>query len=564
MYAPNLRLLLEPEGSPLHDVLVWFNSDEHGLSRRYPIEFSPAACREFAVFYDEWDAELEKIDFDGLSVPGRVDYHLLRQRIANGRLHREQERKRYEESKVWLPFAEAVIEIEERRLAIEPIDPEAAAGKLNDACKATMAVAERLAKPGENADLDPAAGAVVLACARKLKAQLENWYKERNGYDPLISWWAEKPYRELTDTLDSYIKALETDIVGGKEGEIPPVANKPLGRDFIVNALRNEAIAYSPEELIEIAEKELAWCEAQMESVAEEQGYPANRAAAIEHIKKMHVQPGEQPYQGKALADEAIAFLDANGLVSIPEHARRVWRQTMIPPETQMSYPFLWGGETMGMSFSHSSMTHTQKLSSMRSNNIPFLRATVHHELIPGHHLQMYKQERCNIHRRGFGTPFCGEGWPLYWELLLFEKGFPKTPADRLGFLFWRLHRCARVMVVLGFHIGRYTIQDCLDLVIDRVGHELEGGTSQVSWLTAGGASPLYGAAYMLGGLQLMGLRRELVDGGRMTEPEFHDAVLAANSMPIELLRALLTDTPLARDYEPAWRGLASYSGTTD
>ena len=34
MYAPNLRLLLEPEGSPLHDVLVWFNSDEHGLSRR--------------------------------------------------------------------------------------------------------------------------------------------------------------------------------------------------------------------------------------------------------------------------------------------------------------------------------------------------------------------------------------------------------------------------------------------------------------------------------------------------------------------------------------------------
>ena len=58
----------------------------------------------------------------------------------------------------------------------------------------------------------------------------------------------------------------------------------------------------------------------------------------------------------------------------------------------------------------------------------------------------------------------------------------------------------------------------------------------------------------MLGGLQLMGLRRELVDTGTMSEREFHDAVLAANSMPIELLRALLTNTPLERDHEPAWR----------
>ena len=553
MYAPNLKTLIDPESSPMHDVLVWFHADEQGLSRRYPIVFSPAACQAFAIFYDEWGAELDAIAFDDLSVAGRVDFHLLKQRISKGRRWRNQEQRRYEESKAWLPFAEAVIELEERRLAIEPVDPETAAGHLNDACKATKTVLETLMASGKNAGLDPAAANAVVGCAGTLKAQIENWFKERNGYDPLVSWWVENPYRELIDTLDAYVKVLKTEVLGEKEGSIPPIASAPLGRAFIVSALRDEAIAYSPEALIDIAEQELTWCEAEADRAAAELGYSENRAGAIEHIKTLHVQPGEQPYQGRALAEEAVAFLDDNGLISIPEHARRIWRQTMIPPETQASYPFLWGGETMGMSFAHSAMSHTQKLSSMRSNNIPFLRATVHHELIPGHHLQMYKQARCNVHRHGYGTAFCGEGWPLYWELLLFEMGFPKTPADRLGFLFWRLHRCARVMVVLGFHIGRYTISDCLDLVIGRVGHELEGGTSQVRWLTGGGPEPLYGAAYMLGGLQLRALRRELVDGGVMTERAFHDAVLEANSMPIELLRALLTRTPPARDDKPAW-----------
>ena len=550
MYAPNLKSLIKPEGSPLHDVLVWYNSDEHSLSRRYPIGFSPAAVEAFALFYDEWDAELETLDFDGLSVAGRVDYHLLKQRISKGRRHRLQQAAHYETATPWLPFSEVVIELEEGRLAIEPVDAEAAAGKLDHACKATRSLLETLT----TADLDSATGAVVLSFAQTLTAQLENWYKERNGYDPLISWWAESPYTELTDALAAYCKVLTETIVGERVGEIPPIANQPMGRQAIVDALHDEAIAYSPEELIDIAEKQLVWCEKEMERVCGELGFPGDRDAAIEHIKQMHVAPGEQPAMGKTLADEAIAFLDDNGLVTIPDHARHVWRQTMIPPETQKTYPFLWGGETMGMSFSHNSMTHTQKLSSMRSNNIPFLSATVHHELIPGHHLQMYKQERCNLHRRGYGTPFCGEGWPLYWEILLFEKGFPDTPAKQLGFLFWRMHRCARVLVVLGFHIGRYSVEECLDLVIRRVGHELEGGSSQVRWLTGGGSAALYGAAYMLGGLQLMQLRRELVDTGVMAEREFHDAVLDANSMPIELLRALLTRTPLAKDYEPNWR----------
>ena len=91
----------------------------------------------------------------------------------------------------------------------------------------------------------------------------------------------------------------------------------------------------------------------------------------------------------------------------------------------------------------------------------------------------------------------------------------------------------------------------------------------------------------MIGGLQLRALHRELVGGAtggaaadgaaaggadsgantgrvnpatgaRWTEREFHNAVLAQNSMPVKLIRAALLSGPgtpeLTRDGPPVWR----------
>jgi len=59
---------------------------------------------------------------------------------------------------------------------------------------------------------------------------------------------------------------------------------------------------------------------------------------------------------------------------------------------------------------------------------------------------------------------------------------------------------------------------------------------------------------YMIGGLQIMALRKEMVDNGRMTVKQFHDAFLQQNSMPIEMLRNILTNQPLKEAYETNWR----------
>jgi hypothetical protein len=58
----------------------------------------------------------------------------------------------------------------------------------------------------------------------------------------------------------------------------------------------------------------------------------------------------------------------------------------------------------------------------------------------------------------------------------------------------------------------------------------------------------------MLGGLQILALRRELVDSGKMTERAFHDSILKENRIPIAMVRASLTGQKLTPDYKPDWR----------
>jgi hypothetical protein len=86
-----------------------------------------------------------------------------------------------------------------------------------------------------------------------------------------------------------------------------------------------------------------------------------------------------------------------------------------------------------------------------------------------------------------------------------------------------------------------------------RVDHERDNTSAEVRRSLAGRDGPLYLAAYTLGGLQIRALRRELVDGGKMTERAFHDAILGQNRMPIALVRASLAGQPPAREFRAVW-----------
>jgi uncharacterized protein (DUF885 family) len=135
--------------------------------------------------------------------------------------------------------------------------------------------------------------------------------------------------------------------------------------------------------------------------------------------------------------------------------------------------------------------------------------------------------------------------------MLFYDIGFPTTPEQKVGMLFWRMHRCARVMFSLKFHMGQMTAQQCVDFLVDRIGHERANAEGEVRRSFAGLYSTLYQAAYLVGGLQLRALHKELVDSGKMSDLEFNDAVLHEGTMPIEMVRVALTRPHLSANYDP-------------
>jgi len=106
---------------------------------------------------------------------------------------------------------------------------------------------------------------------------------------------------------------------------------------------------------------------------------------------------------------------------------------------------------------------------SMRGNTPHSNFGTLQHELVPGHHMQSFLTQRFNPHRGELDrTPFWGEGWALHWEFVLLKTDFPRNDADRIGMLLWRLHRAARIVFSLNYHLDRWSPQEAIDFLVDR------------------------------------------------------------------------------------------------
>jgi uncharacterized protein (DUF885 family) len=541
--------MLAPQrpSADLGALIEQYQADRNALERAYNVPFATRRKDRLEKFYSGWEQTLASLDFAALSRDGRVDYLLLKNQIRHDRDSLVRRSQVDETARGLVPFAAIVADLEETRRAFESVNGEKAAGRLLE-----LARKVKEAKRDAGAPDRPAAHRAAEQVDR-LKSTLKAWHAFYSGYDPVFTWWCDKPWREADKELEGYASLLR-DKSGERKDGAEGLVGAPIGSEGLQAELAREMIPYSAEELIAVAKREFAWCEERMKEASRELGCGDDWPKALELVKSKHVAPGKQPELIRDLAREAIEFLDKRDLVTVPEVCRDVWRMEMMPPERQRVTPYFTGGEIISVSYPTADMAHEQKLMSMRGNNVSFAHATVHHEIIPGHHLQLYMSERHRPYRRLFRTPFLVEGWALYWEMLLWDLGFGRTAEERVGMLFWRVHRCARIIVSLGFHLGTMQPAEMVDFLEKRVGHEVDGATAEVRRYIGGDYGPLYQAAYMLGGLQIRALYQELVTSGKMTARAFHDAVLRENAIPIEMIRASLTGQELTSDFAQRWR----------
>jgi uncharacterized protein (DUF885 family) len=566
--SPDLAITSQ-RGMP--EVVELYQTDLAALRRWWDAPLSVTAREQERRFFAAWEEGLDALDYEALELDDRIDWLLLNDRIDYELQRLDLEEVRWEESLELLPFASTISGLHEARRAGHSVDAREIAGRLHELSVEVESLRERTQateqQVGEHADatsddvtaetpifVRPLLANRVASDVRSLRRTLASWNRYHSGYDPSFTWWCAKPYAAADESLEAYAKHLRETVAGVEDDDKDAILGDPIGRDALLTELQHEFIPYTPEELIEIAEAEFAWCQAQMLLASQELGFGDNWHEAQEYVKNLHVDPGDQPELIRALAEESVDFLEEHDLLTVPEFAKNVWRMEMMSPERQKYTPYFTGGEVISVAFPTDGMEHDDKLMSLRGNNAHFARATVHHELIPGHHLQGYMTQRHKTHRRVFSTPFWGEGWALYWEMLLWDEDFARGPEDRIGMLFWRKHRCARILFSLGFQLGDLTADECVDLLMERVGHERANATAEVRRSVQGGYGPLYQAAYMLGGLQLRALHQEMVGSGRMTNREFHDAVLRQGSVPVELVRATLKGELPPQDFQTSWR----------
>jgi hypothetical protein len=670
--VPELRGLLSTPQNEMRLVAQRYELDRASLGRTYTLAISPTRRARLRQFHRDWLEALGRLDIARLGEDARGEHAKLKEAIEGESRRLEEEARAQAEIIPLAPFAGVVIELEESRRRVDPMDPQKAAGTLT-ALKKQIDQARTLlqAKPADNSSsVDKALAERAAEATTALRNTLKTWFAFYNEYDPMFTWWVGQTYKEADQALGDYatflrekplfmppsesrgdvpaevaikpagksppvpdlnellalpqsemraivqayfgtrggrrgggdgrrslsslqylkdwlaaLQKLDFDALG-REGQVdylllrnriesdlrrrqlrdnppPPlqriaddsgITGRPIGREALIVELAAEMIPYTPDELIRIAEREFAWCEAELKKASREMGLGDDWKQAVERVKTMYVPPGKQPDLIRDLAWEAIEYVEQNDLVGVPQVARETWRMQMMPPQRQLVNPFFTGGEVISVSYPTAGMSYDAKLQSMRGNNIPFARATVFHELIPGHHLQQFMNSRYRSHRRPLGTSFWGEGWALYWEMLLYDRGFPKTPEHRVGMLFWRSHRCARIVFSLGFHTGKMSPAQCIDYLVQRVGHERDNATAEVRRSFGTGYGPLYQAAYMLGGLQFRELHKELVESGRMSDRQFHDAVLKESSMPVAMVRAVLSGQKLTRDWKADWK----------
>lgn len=523
-----------------------------------------APCRASLPRLDRLEAltklqvtQLQGIDFNALDQDGRVDYLLMRNDLRSRQTGIRLERERLSEISAAIPFASRIIAMEEARARMSPVNAKDLAAELTEIEKSARTTLDDIrAKKGVFATaMKPVAALRAASACGQLRSAMLEYVSQFESYDPEIAWWCGKPRGEAVTALDNLAKELREAVAQQKGEPGDPLIGESIGREALMEALRDEMVAYTPEELIAIADREMAWCRAEFIKAAGEMGLGQDWKAAIEKVKNIVEPPGKQAEYSAAVCREMVEWLHKRDLVTIPPMAQEMWKTRMLSAESQRVLPFqAYGDHEMLVAYPTSGMTHADKLMAMRGNNKHFTRLVVPHEMIPGHHLQRFYADRTRPYRGQFSTPFYVEGWALYWEMREWELGWARGPEDRIGMLFWRAHRCARIKVSLAFHLNQMSPEQMVDFLVAEVGHERANAVAEVRRYINGSYSPLYQCGYMIGGLQLRQLHSECVESGKMSEKQFHDAVLQTNTMPMEMVRALLLKSDLKSAGEAEWK----------
>jgi uncharacterized protein (DUF885 family) len=183
-----------------------------------------------------------------------------------------------------------------------------------------------------------------------------------------------------------------------------------------------------------------------------------------------------------------------------------------------------------------------ERLSNNSYGSIP---TTSVHEAYPGHHWHLVQRKTAPSSRvrKVYGTPYFNEGWALYAERVMRERGFFTDPLHELQHLSATIFRAARIIVDTSLHLGEMDVDQAIAFMRDKAALPEAVAVAEVGrycWW------PTQASSYLTGCLEILEIRRRYLDarGFAGVEPgdvpvdvvrDFHDTIAAAGSLPLGL-----------------------------
>src|SRR6185295_3460939 len=184
--------------SEMRGAIERYTVDRGSLARTYPVAYSSSRRDRFKKFYEEWLASLKSLDFDSMSQDGKIDYILFKNHLEYELRQLDLQSRQFSEIEPLVPFAGKIVDLEETRRRMEPIDSAKIAATLNDLRKQVdeRRRAVEIGLRGE-AQMKKTVANRAVGAINNLRGNLRNWYTFYNGYDPIFTWWNEEPYKTL-------------------------------------------------------------------------------------------------------------------------------------------------------------------------------------------------------------------------------------------------------------------------------------------------------------------------------------------------------------------------------
>ncbi|MDB5360419.1 MAG: hypothetical protein JWO51_1716 [Rhodospirillales bacterium] len=168
--------------------------------------------------------------------------------------------------------------------------------------------------------------------------------------------------------------------------------------------------------------------------------------------------------------------------------------------------------------------------------------ALMHHEGVPGHHLQIavaMELEGLPLFRRFDICNAHAEGWALYAEKFPKELGFYQDPYADFGRLSMEAWRASRLVVDPGIHHDGWSRERAIAFMTRNTAESPLNIAIEIDRYFV---FPGQATSYAVGLIEILRLRAEAEAalGDRFDLRQFHDTLLGSGSVPLPILRELI------------------------